>query len=169
MTDYTNSFYPAAKKVFFNPVVRWILGIVGGLIITSWTVGVWPFFKGWVTTRADVETVEELQKRVANLESRHKSELSVREAELDDAGSLVHGKQVEWLIIHTKRLELREVELSKHVACLEARIKMPKPHADAAKAICKEAERQYNECLKDPTNTATSAINCALKSVFGGD
>lgn len=170
MSSDGGSFYPAAKKVFWNPIVRWILGIAGGLIATSWTVGIWPFFQGWVTTRADITSVEELKERIRPLEAAHpKAELSVKEADLDDSGSLSHGKQVEWLIIRVKRLEMREAVLAKRAACLEAKLRMPKPHSEAAKAACKSAEKAYDDCLKTPYATASTAVSCALKAVFGSD
>ena len=71
MRDYEgrNSFYPAAKKVFANPIVKWVGGAALAAITAAVTTGIWPFFKGWVITRASTEVVTQLDTRLGKLES----------------------------------------------------------------------------------------------------
>lgn len=164
-----NSFYPAARKVISNPVVKWVLGIAGGLLLTAITTGIWPFFKGWILTRASTDEVVEVEKRVTVIEHKHVVDYARLDSALsDDTGKLTESEQLQWTIIRVKRLQMRLVAETRSRVGMEARLRMPKPSSEAAKRVSGAVMQKYDKLIRDGEEPA-SAGKKALEYVFGSE
>jgi hypothetical protein len=162
-----NSFYPAAKKVLHNPFVKAGIAILTAVASYAVTWGIWPFFKGWASTRADVESVTKIEKKVDTLETSHNVNYErLNSAISNETTGLSHGERVEWLIIRLKRIQEREVlEIKKQVG-LEAMLRMPNPRSDAARGVASEVRKKYMSRIKDGEDPPYAAEH-ALEDVFG--
>lgn len=162
-----NSFYPAARKVLSNPAVRWALGIVGGLLITAITTGIWPFFKGWVLTRASTDDVDRIDGRVTIVEkSREVDDIRLNSAIDDDTSKLTEAEKLRWTIIRVKRLEMRLFSATRARVGMEARLKMPKPNSDAAKRIAGAVTKEFDKLVRGGDDLDTAARR-AMAYTFG--
>jgi hypothetical protein len=168
MRDYEgrNSFYPAAKKVFANPIVKWVGGAALAAITAAVTTGIWPFFKGWVITRASTEVVTQLDTRLGKLESARV--VSIGNLNTDDTSALTEGERLQWVIIRLKRLEMRSVQEMRKRIGLEARLRMPRPNSKAAEGVAATVKSKFDDLVfrgEDPQVAAQKA----LESVYGQD
>jgi hypothetical protein len=162
-----DSFYPAAKKVFTNPIVKWVGGGLIGLLMAALTTGVWPFFKGWVATRADTETVRQIDKRVVKIEGDLEVDFErLDSAKKDDTTALTQGEQLQWAVIRIKRLQMKLVAETRARIGLEARLRMPRPNSKAAQQVAASVKAKFDDLVfkgEDPTIAAQKA----LESVYG--
>ena len=169
MTTERNSFYPAAKKVFSNKIVKWLLGTLMTALIAAVTTGIWPFFQGWVATRASTEVVEKIDKRVVKIEDSHEVNYQrLNSALSDDTGALTQGEQVQWLILRVKRLQERVVISIRARVALEARLRMPRPNSEAAKRVAGNVVIKYDGFIRQG-DSPDKAAQKALESTFGKD
>jgi hypothetical protein len=164
-----DSFFPAARRVFQNPVVKWLVGALAALLTAAVTTGVWPFFKGWVATRADTESVQGIDTRVTKIETAHTLDYSrLNSAKGDDTGALTQGERLEWSIIRIKRLQMKLVIEIRARVGLEARMRMRDPRSDSAKRMAGAVRAKFDDLVfkgEDPNVAAQKAI----ESVFGAD
>lgn len=164
-----NSFYPAAQKVFGHAAVRWLAGVVGTVFLGLFTVYIWPAASAWVASRVSKEDADKIEKRVEHQEKEHAVDYkSLDLANTDDTGALSHGSQVEWLIIRVKRLQMREVANVRRLICAEAKLRMPNPKSDQAKASCRSIVLKYDELIKEK-KPVDEAARGAIEFVFGSD
>jgi hypothetical protein len=162
-----NSFYPAARKVFSNPAVKWVLGVVGGLLIAAITTGIWPFFRGWLLTRASTDDVDEINGRVTIIEkSREVDDARLNSALGDDTGKLTEAEKLRWTIIRVKRLEMRLYSATRARVSMEARLKMPKPNSEAAKRIAGTVTKEFDKLVREGDDPDTAARR-AMAYTFG--
>jgi len=167
--NQTNSFFPAAKRVLHDPVVKWIAGGISTLLAALFTFYIVPAAKTWVSTRVDSISFDKVDTRVVVLEGQHKVNYDrLNLARPDDTGALTHSERIEWVLIRVKRLQMQAVlECRKRVA-LEAKLRMPNPKSDAAKQTAKAVQLKYDEFIKEQQEPAEAAAN-ALDAVFGSE
>lgn len=158
----TNSFFPAARRVVQNPMVRWLGGILIAGATAALTTGVWPFFRGWIATRADVETVEGIDSRVTQIEKSRTVDFErLDSAKGDDTGALTEGEQLQWALIRIKRLHFRIVAETRSRIGLEAMLRMPNPRSDAAKRTAAAVRAKFDDLVfkgEDPNVAAQRAL-----------
>lgn len=165
----TDSFYPAAKKVVANPFVKWLGGALITLLAAALTTGVWPFFKGWVVTRADTDTVEKIDTRVVRIEKDLEVNFErLDSARKDDTTALSQGEQLQWAVIRVKRLEMKLVVETRARIGMEARLRMPRPNSDAASRISATVKAKFDDLLFKGEDI-TTASQKALEHVYGVD
>lgn len=163
----TNSFFPAAQKVVKNPIVRWIGGVLLALLTAALTTGVWPFFRGWIATRADIETVEKIDARVTKIEKAHAVDFErLDSAKGDDTGALSEGEQLQWALIRIKRLQMRVVAETRSRIGLEAMMRMPNPRSDQAKRAAATVRAKFDDFVFKGDDPETAAQK-ALEFVYG--
>ena len=164
-----NSFFPAAKRVLHDPVVKWIAGGIATCLSAFLYLYILPEIKSWITSRADTETVTDINSRVVTIEGIHKVNYDrLALARPDDTGAMTHSERVEWLIIRVKRLQMQAVLESRKRVALEAKLRMPNPKSDAAKQTAKAVQLKYDEFIKEQQEPAEAAAN-ALDAVFGSE
>lgn len=158
----TNSFFPAVRRVAQNPIVKWLGGVTLALLTAALTTGVWPFFRGWVATRADLQTVEGIDNRVTKIEKAHGVDFGrLDSAKGDDTGALTEGEQLQWSLIRIKRLQMRVVMETRARIGLEAMMRMPNPRSDAAKKIAAAVRAKFDDLVfkgEDPNVAAQKAF-----------
>jgi len=165
-----SSFFPAARKVAQNPVVRWVGGGLIAVLTATLTTGIWPFFRGWVATRANVESVEAVEHRITKLEYEQSVDFArLNSAQSDDTSKLTQAEQVQWAIIRIKRLQMKLAIEVRYGAGLEARLRMPNPRSDAAKKIAANVRSKYDELMAKGEEDPTIAATKALDLVFGSE
>lgn len=163
----TNSFFPAAQRVVRNPIVRWISGVVLALLTAALTTGVWPFFKGWVVTRADVETVQKQDARITKIEKSLSVDYErLDSAKSDDTGALTDGEQLEWSLIRIKRLQLRLVASTRARLGMEARLRFASPKSDQAKRAEVSVMAKFDD-LMFKGESIDDAEKKALETIYG--
>jgi hypothetical protein len=164
----SDSFFPAARKVIQNPVVKWVLGLAVGLTSAAITTGVWPFFRGWVATRADTDSVSALEHRVAVMEKDHLVDyVHLDSAKSDDTGTLNTGEQLQWSLLRIKRLQMRVVIEIRYGVGLEAKLRMPNPRSEQAKRTAALVRSKFDELMLRGEDDPTVAATKALDLVFG--
>jgi hypothetical protein len=163
----TNSFFPAARRVVQNPIVKWLGGALLALLTAALTTGVWPFFRGWVATRADTGTVEGIDGRVTKIEKAHSVDFGrLDSAKGDDTGALNEGEQLQWALIRIKRLQMRVVQETRSRIGLEAMIRMPNPRSEPAQRMAAAVRAKFDDLMfkgEDPNVAAQKA----LEDVYG--
>jgi len=164
----SNSFFPAAQKVLQNPLVKWLGGITLALLTATLTTGIWPFFRGWVATRADTGSVEVLDTRIAKIEKLHAVDFErLDSAKGDDTGALNEGEQLQWALIRIKRLQMQNVIEIRSRIGLEAMMLTPNPRTDAAKRMAANVKAKFDDLVfkgEDPSVAGQKA----LEYVYGG-
>ena len=162
-----NSFYPAAQRVAKNPIVRWIGGVLLAGLMAALTTGVWPFFKGWVATRADTESVEKIDVRVAKIENARSVDFErLDSANSDDTGALTEGEQLQWALIRIKRLQLRVVSETRRNVGLEAMLRMPNPRSEQAQRMAATVRATFDDLVFKGDDPETAARK-AMEFVYG--
>jgi len=165
-----SSFFPAARKVLNNPVVRWVVGSSIALLTAALTTGVWPFFRGWIVTRASTESVEAVEHRVTKLEYEHSIDfVRLDSARSDDTSKLTQAEQIQWSILRVKRIQMKLAIEVRYGVGLEARLRMPNPRSDAAKRIAASVRSKYDELMSKGEEDPTVAATKALDIVFGSE
>lgn len=158
----SSSFFPAAQRVYANPVVKWAIRFIVAVSTFAVTTGLWPFFQGWVVTRADVTTVEKLDKRVLKIEAARTVDYErLGAANTDDTGALTESEQLQWAIIRIKRQQMSLVAETRARIGLDARMRMPNPKSDAAKRIEVSVKAKFDDLVfkgEDPTIAAQKAL-----------
>jgi hypothetical protein len=143
-----NSFFPAAQRVLQNPLVKWIGGVTLALLTATLTTGIWPFFRGWVATRADIGSVAVLDTRVAKIENLHSVNFErLDSAKGDDTGALNEGEQLQWALIRIKRLQMQNVIEIRSRIGLEAMLRMPNPRSDAAQRLASSVRAKFDDLV----------------------
>jgi len=161
------SLFPAVRRVFKDPIVKWLVGSLAALLTATVTTGVWPFFKGWVITRADVDTVVKIDGRVVKLEEARKVDYKrLASAKKDDTGALTEGEQVQWSLIRIKRLEMMLVAETRARIGLEARLRMPDPNSPAAKRVEVQIKAKFDD-LMFKGEELEEAVKKAQEFVYG--
>lgn len=169
MTPHTNSFYPAAKKVFGNSAVRWVVGTLGTILAGVFTVYLWPATSAWVASRVSEKDLEKVEEKVIQQEAEHAVDYKNLDlANTDDTGALSHGSQVQWLIVRLKRMQMREVQNTRRLICAEAKLRMPSTKSEPAKAACRGVQLRYDELIKEK-KPPDEAARLAMEFVFGSD
>lgn len=162
-----NSFYPAAKKVFTNPIVRWLLGLVLAGLTATMTTGIYPFFKGWVATRASTEQVDRIEAKVAVLDKDTRIDPERLNFALgNDVSGLTEAEKVQWLVIRMKRLQEQHVLAVRERVGLEAQLRMPNPSSKGARHTAASAMRAYDVLILrgEKPNIASRK---AIEQIFG--
>lgn len=163
----TNSFFPAAQRVYRNPIVKGIAGVLLALLTAALTTGVWPFFKGWVASRADVDTVEKIDGRVTKIEKARSVDIErLDSANGDDTGALSEGEQLQWALIRIKRLQIRIVSETRARIGLEAMMRMPNPRSDQAQRTAAAVRAKFDDLMFKGDDPDTAARK-ALEYVYG--
>jgi len=163
----TNSFFPAARTVLGNPIVKWLVGVIVALLTAALTTGVYPFIRGWAATRADIESVQRLEERIGLIEKAHTVNFErLDSAKGDDTGALTEGEQLQWSLIRIKRLQMRIVQETRARIGLEALLRMPNPKSDTARRTAAAVRAKFDDLVfkgEDPNTAAQKA----LEYVFG--
>lgn len=167
-----DSIAPVARtitRVIRNPIAKWIGGGLLSIAVVSVTTGIWPFFRGWLLTRASEARVGKLEARVAKLELSHVIDWHRMQAAGSDYLKLTHGEQVYWAVQHEQLSRERLVEAFRMVVALEAEAR-----AGGSGSALREARRSqraaalkaYNEFIVQQVPPELAASK-ALASLGG--
>ncbi len=144
--------------MFQNPLVKWLTGVLLALVTAALTTGVWPFFKGWVSTRASTDTVDKIEVRLKTVEQAHVVDYArLNSAKGDDTMALTQGEQLQWAIIRIKRLQMQTVTETRARIGIEAMMKMPNPKSDGAKRIANEVRAKFDDLMFKGEDSAVAA------------
>lgn len=163
----SNSFYPAAKKVFTNPIVKWVTGLLLAGLTATMTTGIYPFFQGWVATRASTEQVDRIEEKVDSLDKAMKIDPERLNFALnDDVSSLTEAEKIQWLIIRMKRLQEQHVIAVRERVGLEAQLKMPRPNSKPARQTAASVMRAFDALILRGEKPSVAAEK-AIEQIFG--
>lgn len=175
-----DSIAPAARALtrwWRNPVVRWIGGGMFSIAVAGLSTGIWPFFKGWVITRASEGDVRSVTKDLAKIEMIHpnvtlsedgrhviREDVDWRKVQVvgNDPSSLDHGEKVEWAVLQTQRYRLRLIESYRIMTGIEAEVRCGARTLEGRKAARRTAINKYLEFIK--TEEPEAAFEHALEA-----
>lgn len=156
----TESISPTARtltRVWRHPLTKAVLGTIGGILITSWTTGIYPWFEGWASSRTSVEEIVEACKKPGDEGCPEQLRTLMEEHAIDarrflnekDYAKLNHAEQQLWLHDRQTILAGRLVDAHRQLAELEAQIRMTAPanRSEAAKRAADRVRDAYDKLI----------------------
>lgn len=157
----SDSFFPAARRVLSNPVIKWsnrlILASITGLVTTV----LWPNTSAWVGSRADHGEVIRLESRVTALEKAREVNYAKVYQTATSSMNLTDGEQLQWLILQTVSMQGHLTREVRARLSFEVLLLHPKPRSNQARKMASAAKSRFDDLVgrgEAPEDAAHKAL-----------